>query len=67
LQAKLDQVEGRVAKLEARPAIPEALLPSDEQFDKTMDFMEKFFRRFMGVVKELDKDMANPDADPQRT
>ena len=67
LQAKLDQVEGRVAKLEARPSIPETLLPSDEQVDKSIDIMEKFFRSFMGIVKELDKDVAKPDADPQRT
>ena len=67
LQAKLDDVEGRVAKLEARPSIPETLLPSDEQVDKGIDLMEKFFRSFMGIVKELDKDVAKPDADPQRT
>jgi len=67
LQAKLDAVEDRVAKLEARPSIPETLLPSDEQVDKGIDIMEKFFRSFMGIVKELDKDAAKPDADPQRT
>ena len=67
LQAKLDDVEGRVARLEARPSIPETLLPSDEQVDKGIDIMEKFFRSFMGIVKELDKDSAKPDADPQRT
>jgi hypothetical protein len=67
LQTKLDDVEGRVAKLEARPSIPETLLPSDEQVDKGIDIMEKFFRSFMGIVKELDKDVAKPDANPQRT
>ena len=67
LQAKLDDVEGRVAKLEARPSIPETLLPTDEQVDKGIDIMEKFFRSFMGIVKDLDKDVARPDADPQRT
>jgi hypothetical protein len=67
LQARLEEMEGRVAKLEARPSIPETLLPSDEQVDKGIDIMEKFFRSFMGIVKELDKDTAKPDADPQRT
>ena len=67
LQTKLDDVEGRVAKLEARPSIPETLLPTDEQFDKGIDIMERFFRSFMGIVKDLDKDVAKPDADPQRT
>jgi hypothetical protein len=67
LQAKLDEMEGRVARLEARPSIPETLLPSDAEVDKGIDIMEKFFRSFMGIVKELDKDVAKPDADPQRT
>jgi hypothetical protein len=67
LQAKLDDVEDRVARLEARPSIPETLLPSDEQVNKGIDIMEKFFRSFMGIVKELDKDVAKPDPDPQRT
>jgi hypothetical protein len=62
LQAKLDGIEGRVAKLEER-AIPEALLPSDEEVDKSLDIMEKFFNRFMGMMKQLDKD----EALPQRT
>lgn len=55
LQARLDTVETRVAKLEER-AIPEALIPSDEEVDKSLDVMEKFFRRFMGIAKELDKE-----------
>jgi hypothetical protein len=67
LQAKLDAVEARVAKLEARPQVPEVLLPSDEEFDKTMDFMEKFFHRFMGIVKDFEKDKDDPQAHPQRT
>jgi hypothetical protein len=62
LQAKLDGIEARVAKLEER-AIPEALLPSDEQVDKSLDIMEKFIQRFMGMMKELDKD----ETLPQRT
>lgn len=55
LQAKLDAVETRVGQLEQR-AIPEALMPSDEEIDKSFDIMEKFFRRFMGIAKELDEE-----------
>ena len=58
LQTRLDGVEARIVKLEARPSIPEALLPSEEQLDQTMDLMEKFLHRFMSIVKE---------ADPERT
>ena len=56
LQIKLEALDARVAKLEALPAIPRALVPSDEGIDKSLDAMEKFFHRFMGIVKELDKD-----------
>lgn len=67
LQEKLDRLEERVASLEKRPAIPEALLPSEQEFDKTMDFMEKFFHRFMGIVKDLEKNKDGPEALPQKT
>ena len=62
LQARLDAVEARVAKLEER-AVPEALMPSEEEVDKSLDIMEKFFNRFMGIVKGWEKE----EAQPQRT
>jgi hypothetical protein len=55
LQVRLDALDARVAKLEAQPSIPEALVPSDEEIDKGLDAMEKFFKRFMGIVKDLEK------------
>ena len=63
LQAKLDEVEAACRQARGAAAIPEVLLPSDEEVDKSLDIMEKFFNRFMGIVKELDKD----EAEPQRT
>ena len=36
------------------------VLPSEEEFDKTLSMMERFFRRFMGVVKELEGERAQP-------
>jgi len=63
LQARLDAMDARVTKLEAQPSIPQVLLPSDEEVDKSFDLMEKFFHRFMGIVKDLDKE----DAQQQRT
>jgi hypothetical protein len=67
LQAKLDAIESRVAQLEARPAVPQALLPSEQEFDKSMDYMEKFFHRFMGIMKDFGKDKTGPEAQPQKT
>jgi hypothetical protein len=67
LQKRLEGLEQRVASLEKRPAIPETLVPSGEQFDKTMEFMEKFFHRFMDIVRDFEKDKNSPEALPQRT
>lgn len=67
LQTKLDGLEERVAKLEARPEIPKVLVPSEEEFDRSMDLMEKFFRRFMGIAKDFEKDKDQPEAQPQKT
>ena len=63
LSDQIMQLEGRLAKLEAKVASGERSgvsgnsgLPTDEEFEKTMGYMEKFFRRFMGVVKDLNED-----------
>jgi hypothetical protein len=63
LQGKLDALDARITKLEAQPSIPQVLLPSDEEVDKSLDIMEKLFHRFIGIVKDIDKQ----DALPQRT
>ena len=34
----------------------ERSLPTEEEFEKTMSYMERFFRGFIGIVKELDED-----------
>jgi hypothetical protein len=62
-QDVLDRLEARVARLEERldSGLVERVLPSDEELDRSLDNMEKFFRRFLGIVEELDKD--NPPAD----
>ncbi|WP_027230330.1 hypothetical protein [Phyllobacterium sp. UNC302MFCol5.2] len=53
-------LKGRVAKLEDTvaamgkiPPIVRDALPSDEQFEKSLGYMEKFMRRFMGIAKEF--------------
>jgi hypothetical protein len=38
-------------------------LPTEEEFEKTMGYMEKFFRRFMGIVRDLNES----ENGPQRT
>ncbi len=69
LQASIKALDQRVAKLEnSLSARLESKLPSEEEFDKTMSYMERFFRGFMDIVKDLNKDEADPATPlPQKT
>lgn len=58
LQARLTAVENRLSALEGVPA---AGLPSEDEFEKSLSYMERFFRRFMDMVKEFDSDKPAPD------
>jgi len=61
-QDALDRLEDRIAKLEERVDRTLAM-PSEEEFDRGLDNMEKFFRRFLGIVEEFDDgEGATPDA-----
>ena len=44
-------------------------MPTDEEFDQTMTYMQRFFRGFMDIVKEWDRDLRGnePEPPPQRT
>ena len=63
LAKRLDALEQKVAALEGGGVKSLNALPSEEEFDKTLTMMERFFRRFMGVVKEFD----GQDGGPQKT
>lgn len=60
LRTDLKLLEERIAKLE-KPGLP---LLSDEEFDRTMGYMEKFVRGFMGIVKDLEKDNGTGSQEP---
>lgn len=62
-QDALDRLEDRVARLEDRVERTLAY-PSEEEFDQGLDNMEKFFRRFLGIVEEYDKNK-QPPAEPE--
>ena len=48
-------LEKRVSALEKSP--PSTGLPSEEEFDRTMSYMERFFRGFMDIVRDNEKDV----------
>lgn len=54
-------LEDRVARLEnSMTARVEQSLPTEEEFNKTMSYMERFFRSFMGIVKDFENDSPQP-------
>jgi flagellar motility protein MotE (MotC chaperone) len=71
LEAALEALEERVAKLESGlTAKLDQALPTEEEFEKTMGYMERFLRRFMGIAKDLEEEPEGPKtppADPQKT
>ena len=57
LQGTIKALDERVTKLEnSLTARLESKLPSEEEFNKTMGYMERFVRGFMGIVKDMEKD-----------
>ena len=55
--ATVKALEDRVAKLEnSVTAKIEQSLPTEEDFNKTMSYMERFFRSFMGIVRDFENE-----------
>ena len=70
LNQKVDRLEKRLADLEKRVVSPKDLLPSDEQVDRTLGIMERFFRRFMDIARDFDKNFRQdeqPQTAPEKT
>jgi len=65
LQNSVKALDERVVKLEnSLAARLESTLPSEEEFNKTMSYMERFLRGFMGIVKDMNKDSGGDGAVP---
>jgi transcription elongation factor len=57
LNRSIEDLNGRVTKLENSLAAKlESSLPSEEELNKTMSYMERFLRGFLGIVKDMEKD-----------
>ena len=70
LKARVAKLEDTVAGIGKLPPVVRDNLPSEEDFEKGLSYMEKFMRRFMGLAKELDdenKDAAPAPGVPQKT
>ncbi|WP_442579189.1 hypothetical protein ACSBOB_27340 [Mesorhizobium sp. ASY16-5R] len=60
LQQDLKSLDERVAKLEnSLTSRLESSLPSEEEFQKGLGYMERFLRSFRDTVQDLDKEPTN--------
>lgn len=59
LQNKLEKLAARVEDLE-KHASQDPNIPTDEEFERSLGFMETFLRRFFGIVREFEGN--EPDA-----
>jgi hypothetical protein len=65
LQGEVKVLNERVAKLESSLAAKlESSLPTEEEFNKTMSYMERFLRGFLGIVKDMEKDNGGDTGQP---
>ncbi|MEW9808640.1 hypothetical protein ABUE31_21830 [Mesorhizobium sp. ZMM04-5] len=63
LQAGVKSLEDRVARLERAPAAQaQSSLPTEEDFNRTMGYMERFFRSFMGIVRDFEAEQGRTPA-----
>ncbi len=60
LQDKVRKLEDRVSALEKTGAPQATGLPSDAEFEKSMNYMERFLRRFMGIAKSFEDEQDQP-------
>ena len=69
LQDRVKALEDRVAALDRKEAPAASSLPSEEEFEKSMSYMERFKRRFMDMAKSFDSEPEKPapGAAPGRT
>lgn len=67
-QADVDRLTGQVKALETRVGALEGSLtqrlerslPTEEEFSKSLSYMERFLRGFMGIVKDIENDTPSP-------
>lgn len=61
----IDTLRDRVEALEQRLAALEAdAVPSEEEFEQGLNYMERFMRRFMGIIQDFDERFGSSDDEP---
>lgn len=55
LDLALEALERRMSAIEKDSRLDKKELPSDEEFERTLGYMEKFLRRFKDIIEDFDK------------
>lgn len=67
MQGAMKALDERITKLEnSLAARLESTIPTEEDFDRTLSFMERFFRTFIDIVKGAEEG-GTPVPAPQKT
>jgi len=67
LRKQVQALQSRVAALESGAPLASGL-PAEEEFERGIGYMERFFRMFLGLVREFQDDGTSPaNPTPNRT
>lgn len=65
LDKRIEVLERRVAALEAGQPSLSGKLPSEQEFEQSLGFMERFVRRFFGIIQDLERQFGPGVQEPQ--
>lgn len=60
LQDRVEKLEGKVSALEGKGGSAASGLPTEQEFEQSMSYMERFMRRFMDIAKSFDSEPESP-------
>lgn len=63
LQDRLKRLEEKVSALEGKSGSAASGLPTEQEFEQSMSYMERFMRRFMDIAKSFDSEPETPPND----
>ncbi|ERL99649.1 hypothetical protein Q644_09715 [Brucella intermedia 229E] len=61
LQDRVKKLEDKVSALEGKGGSTASGLPTEQEFEQSMSYMERFMRRFMDIAKSFDSEPEKPD------